>query len=267
MEQEKTKKILVVDDEEKVREVVSRLLESCGFRVSVAEDASEALDVFSTELFDMVITDVKMPGEFSGIDLLKIIKAGFDIPVIVMSGYGTMDTVLASMRYGACDFLPKPLDRDYLVSLVKENLKDTNNGAREYKLEDLSYVAKFELENTFDILDSLRTFVVDSVSRLGLGEMRASSLWVAAREAIRNAMIHGNKMQEDKLVSLVLWNAPREISVVVADEGTGFCHGQVQDQNKDTERHHMQGLELIRSLADDVKFNDKGNEIRLVFLK
>ncbi|MCP4205332.1 MAG: sigma-54-dependent Fis family transcriptional regulator [bacterium] len=103
-------KLLVVDDEAAMREVLELRLSRAGFEVQVAENGVEARDL--TEQFepDIVLSDVVLP-DTTGVHLLSHLREGDpDRPVILMTGYGTVDTAVEAMKHGAFDFLTKPLD-------------------------------------------------------------------------------------------------------------------------------------------------------------
>lgn len=260
-----SKNILVVDDEPEIREVVSRMLESEKYNVTLASNATEAMDVFSSDTFDMVITDVMMPGEFSGIDFLKIIKAGFDTPVIVISGFGTMQMVLSAMRYGACDFITKPIKKDYLLTVVKNAFNDVSEKISEED-KSVEFFTRFDLKSDNSQLESVRMYILNNNVSFGLTEMKTLSLWLAIKESLKNAIEHGNSKDAGGKISLLINSAPRELEAIITDEGDGFKPHQTNNDQMDN-RHHMKGLDLIRNLADGVEFNKKGNSIKLVFLK
>src|SRR5687768_5883538 len=112
-----TLKILVVDDEEAMREVLRERLESWGFEVSTAADGASAERRVSTFDPDAVLSDVVLP-DASGIDLLKLIRgAGRDPPVILITAHGTVELAVEAMKGGATDFLTKPVDYERLHSL------------------------------------------------------------------------------------------------------------------------------------------------------
>jgi two-component system nitrogen regulation response regulator NtrX len=117
------KTILVVDDERDIREALEGVLTDEGYNVVVAANAEEAL----TELFknpsDLVILDIWMPG-MDGVDALKEIKAKFpNLPVIMISGHGTIETAVKTTKLGAYDFIEKPLSLDKAVLTVGHALE------------------------------------------------------------------------------------------------------------------------------------------------
>jgi signal transduction histidine kinase/FixJ family two-component response regulator len=103
-------KILIVDDEEGIRKVLRISLEDRGYTVLTAENATEALRIFSRDHPGIVLTDIKMPG-MDGIELLRRLKqTNPETEVVVITGHGDMDLAIKSLKYEATDFITKPID-------------------------------------------------------------------------------------------------------------------------------------------------------------
>jgi DNA-binding NtrC family response regulator len=116
-------KLLVVDDEGIVLESCRRVLESEGFSVTLAKSADEALAVIEKEDFSLLLMDLKMPLH-DGIYLMKELKQRKNqIPIIVMSGYSTQETIAEADTMGANLFLPKPFTPDELIEAIREIAK------------------------------------------------------------------------------------------------------------------------------------------------
>lgn len=114
--------ILVVDDEKNIREGLATSLEMDGYTVFLASDGKQALTIINNKEIDLVITDLRMP-VLSGQELLKkTISSNPGIPIIVLTGHGTIETAVTAMRDGAYDFLTKPVNLDRLTLLVKRAL-------------------------------------------------------------------------------------------------------------------------------------------------
>ena len=106
--------VLLVDDEAPMRRAVARQLDSLGHTAVQAADARQALELVDTRSFDVVLTDVRMPGT-DGIGLCEALQLQLtDVPVVVMTGFGTLDMAIAAMRVGAWDFLRKPFPTEAL---------------------------------------------------------------------------------------------------------------------------------------------------------
>jgi len=114
--------ILVVDDEKNIRIGLCQSLEMDGYNVLIAADGVEALKIFEENVIELIITDLKMPN-LSGEELLKrVISENPNIPVIILTGHGTIESAVNAMREGAYDFLTKPVNLDRLSLLVKRAL-------------------------------------------------------------------------------------------------------------------------------------------------
>jgi DNA-binding NtrC family response regulator len=117
--------VLVVDDEPRVAETLRDILTLKGFQVETAENGRQALGhLTSGHRFDLIITDMKMP-EMDGLELLREIqKLSKDLPVVVLTGYGTPENGLQAKREGAYDYISKPFSIELLMRVVHGALKD-----------------------------------------------------------------------------------------------------------------------------------------------
>jgi DNA-binding NtrC family response regulator len=114
--------ILIVDDEERMRHLLSIMLSRKGYHVDQAGDGVEALEMIGAKPFDMIITDIKMP-RMDGIDLLKKIMA-MDIPspVVFITAYATVESAVEAMRQGAVDYIIKPFEEARILLTVERTL-------------------------------------------------------------------------------------------------------------------------------------------------
>jgi len=116
-------KILVVDDDAIVIKSCRRILEAEGFEVIAVPGADEALEKIKSSELDLLLMDVKMP-KHDGIFLMREIKKNWpDIPIIVMSGYPTPETIADVLKLGASQFIPKPFRPDELTKVVRQVLQ------------------------------------------------------------------------------------------------------------------------------------------------
>ena len=115
--------ILLVEDKESLRRVLRLTLEHAGYSVTEAADAREAINEIGRVPHKIVLTDLRMPNG-SGLDVLRASKnADNDVPVIVMTAYGSIDEAVQAMKDGAHDFLQKPVDSNHLLLLVERALE------------------------------------------------------------------------------------------------------------------------------------------------
>src|SRR5512134_1043688 len=104
-----TGRILVVEDDESLRQVTQVQLQKSGHLASVAVDVPQALEILSREPKDLVLVDLNLPGA-SGLDLLKEVRTEYPETVfVVVTAYGTIETAVEAMRYGAYDYITKPV--------------------------------------------------------------------------------------------------------------------------------------------------------------
>ena len=116
-------RILVVDDEAVVREGLRRVLEGDEYQVETCASGRAALDLMQEHDFELVVTDLKMPG-MSGLEVLKAIKIlQPEIPVIIITGYSTVDTAVDAMKNGAIDYIAKPFAPEQLIEKVGKALE------------------------------------------------------------------------------------------------------------------------------------------------
>jgi putative nucleotidyltransferase with HDIG domain len=116
-------KILVVDDEEAIREVVATLLEAQGYQCTVVENGRAALEKFLGDSHDLVVSDIVMP-EMDGLKLLEKVRANNqDVPVIMVTAMHDISTALEAIRHGAYDYILKPFEKDQLYLSVRRALE------------------------------------------------------------------------------------------------------------------------------------------------
>ena len=118
-------KILVVDDEGPIREMIKKgLSQMGGLNAEVAQNGLEAIEKIEKDVFDLVLTDLKMPG-MDGLELLKVIKGTRpEVMVILMTAYGSIETAVEAMRIGANDYITKPIDLNELLIHISRTQKE-----------------------------------------------------------------------------------------------------------------------------------------------
>jgi two-component system nitrogen regulation response regulator NtrX len=137
-------KILVIDDEKSIRNTLKEVLEYENHQVDIAEDGPTGLEMFAANSYDVVLCDIKM-SKMDGLEVLfKINETAAEIPVIMISGHGNIDTAVEAIKKGAYDFLEKPLDLNRLLitirnamdksSLVTQTLVLKNKVSRMYEI-------------------------------------------------------------------------------------------------------------------------------------
>ena len=112
-------RILVIDDERAIRNTLKEVLEYEKHEVDLAEDGPSGLEMFGSNSYDIVLCDIKM-AKMDGIEVLqKISETSSDVPVVMISGHGNIDTAVDAIKKGAYDFLEKPLDLNRLLITIR----------------------------------------------------------------------------------------------------------------------------------------------------
>ena len=261
------KKVLIAEDETMVRELLSSYLERRGMRVVAVPNGREALEKFRKEHFDLVLSDVKMP-EITGLQLLVAIKdINHRTPVVLISGYGEIETVVAALKAGAENFLTKPLKMEKLYKVLRQSL-------------DLGCA---HAESCTNQIRCRQTTIMDSPSQphlireliyqISLSSVAAgfsvrdldNNLKLAFSEAITNAMEHGNKWDPGKFIRVKVVAGRGILEVDIRDEGPGFDSASLPDPTDESNLYNERGrgVFLMYTIMDKVKFSPEGNRVVL----
>ena len=160
-------RILVVDDEKSIRNTLKDVLEYEKYEVFLAEDGASGIDQFTQEAFDVVLCDIKM-AKMDGIEVLqKLLEITSDVPVIMISGHGNIDTAVDSIKKGAFDFLEKPLDLNRLLITIR-------NALERGSLISQTKVLKKQVSKKFEIVGSSTPIMVvkEMIDRVAPTEAR-----------------------------------------------------------------------------------------------
>ena len=150
-------KVLVVDDEKSIRNTLRDILTYEKYEVSDAESGVTALEVLKLAEFDVILLDIKMP-QMDGMEVLDLILANYDTPVIMISGHGTIETAVEAIKKGAFDYIAKPLDLNRLLVTIR-NALDKSRLITETKTLKKKVSKKYEIigetQEMRDILDMI----------------------------------------------------------------------------------------------------------------
>ena len=137
-------KILVIDDERSIRNTLKDILEYEKYEVDLAEDGIKGIEKVKSNSFDIVLCDIKMPG-IDGIEVLEqLLQLAPDLPVVMISGHGNIDTAVDSIKKGAFDFIEKPLDLNRLLITIR-NAMDKSNLVTQTKILKKKVNKKYEI--------------------------------------------------------------------------------------------------------------------------
>ena len=158
-----TKEILVVDDEVGIRELLSEILYDEGYRVHLAENALQAREYRLNKVPDLVLLDIWMP-DMDGLSLLKewVAQDLLTMPVVMMSGHGTIETALEATRIGAVEFLEKPIALQKLlktvVSVLQQGVKPEKSKIEPNAFEEKLEVKQFPLQLDLSLREAREHF-------------------------------------------------------------------------------------------------------------
>lgn len=208
-----SERILVVDDETTIRYLLENVLSHQGYQVSVAQDGNQALEELQRSSFDLILTDLKMPG-MDGLELLRRARSLFpETEVVVLTGHATVETAVQAMKEGAHTYLTKPFNLDGLVVTVRNCLE-----ARRLRLE------KERLSELVSLLELGRTLT---------SNLDPQSLYDQVLSQVTQTFTpdHASLMLLDstgaRLILMVQWGLPSEVQVGGAYSVTESIAGQV----------------------------------------
>src|SRR5688572_12185056 len=145
-------RILVVDDEKSIRKTLREILEYEDFKVDEAADGAEGLSLLQKDKYDIILCDIKMP-KVDGMEVLdKVIESAHDVPIIMISGHGNIETAVEAVKKGAYDFIAKPLDLNRLLVTIR-------NAMDKSKLVTETKVLKKKVTKTFDMIGDSKAIV------------------------------------------------------------------------------------------------------------
>lgn len=297
---DKSKNILLVDDEELIVNLLQDYLESLGYGVAAANSAEEAIKILNNgSVIDLLITDINLPG-MTGIDLLKIARnTKKDVSVILITGMKTLNFAISAIQYGAQDYITKPFDLENVRRVVEKVLRKQRHAKKKEEIFEYSqYIREsFEIPTAEVDAGSTAEHFANILLKSGFcTEDDYNQLKMAFTETILNAVEHGNlelsselKEQEifentefenlraerlndpryaNRKIYLTFEFQPENFSLNITDEGKGFNWQKYVDEKHQPRMinldAHGRGFIFIKHIIDEVYFNDRGNSITLV---
>ncbi len=271
------KRLLVVDDDPAIHGLMKGVL-SQEYDVLTAVNADEALSLLKQEKPDLVLCDVIMPG-MDGLRLLELLtEQDPGLKVVMMTGETSPQTVVASLRYRAYDFLAKPFTLEQLRTLLDEALE--SNGEHDFRVRSAT-PQWIEVETPCSLAAARRLFRFMAQLKTGLTPQAQSEIAAAFRELLQNAVEHGGKNDPKRYVSICYLRLRKALLYVIRDPGEGFRpeeleHAAITNPPDDPLRHVSVreqknlrpggfGLFLTSQLVDELIYNQKRNEV--VFVK
>jgi DNA-binding response OmpR family regulator len=288
---------LIVDDNPTITRLIELQMTKAGYRCDTAANGAEALAKINSADFDLVISDISMPG-MTGLELLKAIKQKKpQLQVLIITGHATIDNAVEALRLGAINFITKPIKFNEVFVTI-DKILDLNN--RKKVLRTASKYFLYESRHfaipTGDLsVSELATYLTEPLKQVLLVDPTCtSSVTMALYEALVNAVEHGNleldsavkfsntpgmaafkTLKEERLKDPLY--ASRKVTIksiidpsiarfTITDEGAGFDHTALVDPTSESriDQPHGRGIFLIRQIFDEVRFNSSGNSISLI---
>src|ERR1700676_3137137 len=271
-------RILVVEDDELLRELLGSVLSGEGFLVSSANDGAQALRELQTTRFQLMLLDVWLP-DMSGLDLLvDLAQQHVAMRVIVMTQDNSPETMLSAIRERAFDYIAKPFEVGDMLELVRNTLASSTVpdiqilSAGPHLVELL---VPCDLQAAGRIQGFLARLAVD------LPDDVRNAVAQAFRELLTNAVEWVGTLDAKRTVRVAYLRTPRLVLYRIADPGSGFRfedlkHAAINNPEEDPLQHtvvrEQQGLRpgglgmvIVRGLADELLYNERQNEV--VFIK
>jgi two-component system response regulator PilR (NtrC family) len=195
-------RILVVDDERSMRELLAIVLRREGYEVLLAENGRSAVDLLEREPVDLLISDIKMP-DLSGVDVLRAAKKiDQDILGIMITAFASTETAVEAMRLGACDYLSKPFDIDLLKMKVREKIEN-----RQLRQENVLLKRTLGLAHQFSNIIGRSEAMLDVFKMVETVARTNSTILLTGESGTGKGLvaqaIHFNSLRRDKpMVSL-----------------------------------------------------------------
>lgn len=210
----KSGKILIVDDENNIRELLKIFLEEEGYDVNTANNGKAGVEAIRNNIFDLVITDLKMP-EVSGFELLKTVKETTpDTVVVIITAFGTTESAVEAMKHGAFDYIQKPFKIDDIRLIVK-------NALEKHVLQEQLSILREQLKKK-----SLEHIIGESSAMLDL-----FSIISKTASSNSNILITGESGTGKELVAKAIHNlSPRKDSLFVTINCAAIPEGLLESE-------------------------------------
>lgn len=155
-------KVLIVDDEDNIRKILAIQLKRLGHEVLEAPDGPEALEILSDESVQTIVTDLKMP-KMDGLELLQRVRKAYpQIPTVMITAHGTVDTAVEAMKRGAFDYITKPFDHEEFLKVIDRAVRSAEEMSKEFqrsrsflKQEDKIIGTTQDMEKVYSLIEKV----------------------------------------------------------------------------------------------------------------
>jgi CheY-like chemotaxis protein/anti-sigma regulatory factor (Ser/Thr protein kinase) len=272
-------RVLVVDDDRALNNVLVDMLKSAGYSVRGALDGSAAVKQLERQTFDLVLLDLGLP-KVAGLDILKMLRDRRPVPkVIVMTADDTPQTVLKVVSGQAYQFLAKPVPPKRVVETVGQAIGSASESLPIEVVSAKPDWMELMVPCQLEVADRIESFVHGLIAHLP--EITRDAVAYAFRELLMNAIEWGGRLDPTRKVRIACIRTRRMLLYRIQDPGPGF---QIEDlnhaainNNPDKPYAHMEvrndkglrpggfGLLMTRTFVDDLIYNEARNEV--VFVK
>lgn len=285
--------ILLIDDDKYLLKLLTRPLTKFGHSITEANDGRQGWELFVEDpsRFDVIVTDINMP-EMDGVELLKRLREKeYDLPVIVMTGDGDIQSSIKVLRLGAFDFLLKPFQAEELLTIFGKLEAVQEDQKKQF--HDLPFFTEnidISIRSQIKMVSSVGTFLQNRIrSFCKLYKINVRNIGLCLHEALVNAIIHGNlkipsSLKEESPVKFERLLHTREASpkyankpvkihcqittehlkFVIEDEGQGFKPQKLRYSDPFMMSPAGRGILLITAFMDKVSWNKTGNCITMI---
>lgn len=296
MELQPVPSILLVDDDELVRDTFGLYFSQNGWVYDLVADGASALSACSKKQYDLIITDLVMPG-LDGLELLRSIrKIKPEQVVLVVTAYGGTGAAVQCLREGAIDIISKPVD----LHLFRETVSRVMSSLRESKPEVGLYHCLTSEKSIYEFCSadctriSVLPVVVEQLCRAGIIDIKTKlKIELAFQEALTNSVEHGNLELEslwkeeidvngvdrysrvkverlkdpkyaDRKIRLTAMYEPGKLTIAIEDQGQGFKVNLEKRLYADDVVCHGRGLMIILGTMDELRYSKDGRAIEMV---
>ncbi len=287
--------ILVVDDSAMDRRLATGLLEKeGGYQILIATNGLEALQALKQQPVDLVLTDMQMD-QMDGLELVEAVRADYPLtPVILMTALGSEEIAVRALEKGASSYVAKRRLQLDLLEIVQQVLDNSDENRTQSRLmhrmsrNEFSFV----LNNDLSLVHSMVKYLQHTLRCVRLtDESDRLRVGIAVEEALLNALYHGNlevssdlketdpnlfeetarqrSLEEpyrNRRIFVDALVSRESASITIRDEGQGFDPTNLPDpcDLENLDKPSGRGILLMRSFMDEIRFNERGNEVTLV---
>ena len=270
-----TRKALIVDDEQELGQILAEHLRLWGFEPTLMFEGKDVVEWVAKNQPTVVLLDLMLPDidGYAICESLKLDRSTNLIPVIMTTALTDQEDKVHGLQVGANAYLTKPFTADAL----NQSIQNAFEWLETLKRHGTSGEIRFQLQSDTNFLEELNALLGSLFLFSGLTQHQVKQLTTAVRELGTNAIEWGHKKEPDRIVTVDYRIDPEKIVINIKDTGPGFNPSNLPHAaNPDDPIGHMMvreelgireggfGIMMSRGLVDEMQYNDKGNEVRLV---